>query len=208
MGSTNVANKSFQLGSNSPFEPYENPNPILPVGVIHLAPNSGQSPLFNADLAIWEFPANTFSQWSKFALGDYPLGTVVRYVGYGLTATINPFEVINGSRGVRRWGENVISIYAYGSFQIPTILFSDFDANEVDFYQDGGPIELECGVASRDSGGPTLVWEAGEWRIIRINGGGGGWYRRNLFLNLYEVCVSSMDHLCLESQRRPYTLAT
>lgn len=184
----NTANKWFELDSN--------PGTFLPWVAIHecshwfpswwpYEPNPSETNPFFRDIAIIEFAPNTFPQSivSPIFEGDDEIGREIAIVGVGHTATQhsgNPGWWIQSSTwGVRREGRNVISTFEVPSNPWDTTYSFDWDGYGVlpgddelsllDTFEDGGPIEGEATIYPYDSGGPSLTYDDGIWKVIGIH---------------------------------------
>lgn len=124
------------------------------------------------DIALVRF-SDALPGWYRPTFTAPAIGTEFEMVGFGRTGSWNGSSwswVIE--YGNKRHGRNEVSSVAVlppGGGIVGTFLVGDFDGNGVDTYGDGGPIANEATFGGGDSGGPCLVWEAGEWKVVGVN---------------------------------------
>lgn len=134
------------------------------------------------DLVLLDLGENTFLPgWYDLYDGTSELedceeaGLPMVMVGYGFNGTFNAADSwgfsVGQTSGVRYAGVNMPFSYTYA----PDALFSDVDgynsSGSFDFLGDGGYVirSEEAQVASKDSGGPSFVFQDGAYRVAGVH---------------------------------------
>lgn len=128
----------------------------------------------NDDISLVQV-AETMPGWYDIYWNTNQVGQQIEMVGYGLTGTLNGTTwSYSGSYGTKRRGRNVVTFTQYANFGgTPQIsgdwMICDFDGNGIDLFGDGGPVTDEATLAGGDSGGASMMMDAGVWKLAGVH---------------------------------------
>ena len=143
------------------------------------------APAGNADLAVLKL-GSPVTTYSKIYTPSFTAlrGQTVRLVGYGLTGvkTSVGWNITAASTGTKRWAQNVVDQLQtisvnIGSTANPNIKKSQYLLFDLDNPNGltngplgGRAVGSEGGIADKDSGSPMFLYNAGEYKVVALNG--------------------------------------